>query len=141
MNSTGTPTESVLPGARRNLLGRAALIVAIIQVLVSFAWTTVQPTLITQATIASMPDPSSPSNAMPAGLAAHNALLMAANITMFVLALVALILGIVACRRTGLPKVGGAIAIGVGGSTVVSYLSLLLGGLILTLVMAGSATP
>ena len=37
MNSTGTPTESVLPGARRNLLGRAALIVAIIQVLVSFA--------------------------------------------------------------------------------------------------------
>ncbi|MFT4135379.1 hypothetical protein [Microbacterium sp.] len=141
MSSTGTPTGSVLPAAARNPLGRVALIVAIVQVLGGLAWTIIQPTVIAQAAAAALATPTDPSNPMPPGLATQGMITTGVNIALFVLALVALILGIVACRRSGLPRLGGAIAIGVGGAAVAGYAGLLIGSLVLTLTLAGSVTP
>lgn len=127
-----TASVAAGPAVAKNPLGRVALAVAILQVLVGVVWTTVQPTLISQLT---MTPPTSGTDPMPSGLATIGLMTTVANATMLVLALIALVLGIVACRRAGLSKVGGAIAIGVGGSAVATYVALLIGGLAMTLIV------
>ncbi len=128
-----TASVAAGPAVAKNPLGRVALAIAILQVLVGVVWTIVQPTLISQL---AMTPPTSPADPMPSGIATIGVVTTVANAAILVLALVALVLGIVACRRPGLSKLGGAIAIGVGGSAVASYAALLIGGLVMTLIVA-----
>lgn len=63
----------------------------------------------------------------------HGTVAMVIYAVTFVLALVSASLGVVAFRREGLSKVAAAIAIGMSGSSLASYVALLIGNVIMAL--------
>ena len=120
MSTASVPTGHTAAPAAPNPLGRVALIIGLIGVVGMGVWTIVQPLFIQHA----LSD--------PANMSSHSIVMYGVHIANVVVTLAATILGVIACRRPGRSKVAGAIAIGIGGSTLVSYVFLLISTVFIT---------
>lgn len=125
MSTASVPTGHTTAPAAPNPLGRVALIIALVGVVGMGVWTAVQPLYIQHV----MSDPAQISN--------QSLVMGAVHIANAVVMLTATILGIVACRRPGRSKMAGAIAIGAGGSTMISYVFLLISGIFIPSMVVG----
>lgn len=127
MSDTTVPTSSIVTTPDRNPLGRVALAVAIVQILVSGVAAAVTP--IIGATATSMEEFQQ--NMWITGVS---------QIAAIVLAVIALVLGIIAWSRRGLPRTAACLAVGIAGSTVIAYALVWIGGLI-AMAIAPSPMP
>ena len=117
MSTTSVPVGQIQGAAAPNPLGRTALVIAIIGLVIAGVWTIIQLTVFNYIGMT-----------VEDGTAQLLSVLSTAVYGVdFLLSLVSTVLGIKACRRPGLSKLAAGIAVGVSGSSLVSFAAMLLG--------------
>ena len=125
MSTASIPVGQAPAATAPNPLGRTALVIGSAGLLISCLWTTIQLSLVNLMV---------ERQGAEAMAELHSTLSMAIYAATFALALVSTILGMVALRRQGLSKVTAAIAIGMSGSALVSYVALIIGQVMMAVI-------
>lgn len=133
MSTTSIPTGQAPAAAEPNPLGRVALIIGSIGLLISCIWTILQMSVMNWMFAQRTGDEGVMEPGSEALIGLYSTVTMVIYAVTFVLALVSTIVGIRAVRREGLSKVAAAIAIGMSGSSLASYVALLIGNVLMAL--------
>ncbi|MFT4166418.1 MAG: hypothetical protein QM650_14365 [Microlunatus sp.] len=131
-STTSIPAGQDPAAAAPNPLGRIALVIGSIGLLITCLWAIAQMTVLNLMMARQATDED---GMMAQGgetlMALHGTVTMVIYAVTFGLALVSTILAAKAFRRKGLSKVAAAIAIGMSGSSLATYVALLIGNVLM----------